>query len=98
MCRHPTEHRRTASTLSSPRSRRRVGCADTHVPAGGSSVDVELVTRFVRWWRACELVAGRRYRDRLLVVCVLGVVSVVGGVLLFAGTETGDRRLEGVSP
>lgn len=35
---------------------------------------------------------------RLLVVCLLGVVSVVGGFLLFAGPETRNRRLEDVSP
>jgi hypothetical protein len=44
------------------------------------------------------LVAGRRYRDRLLVVCFLDVVSVVGGFLLFAGPETRNRRLVDVSP
>jgi hypothetical protein len=48
--------------------------------------------------RACGLVAGRRYRDRLLVVCLLGVVSIVGGLLLLAGRETHNRRVVNVLP
>jgi transposase InsO family protein len=52
---------------------------------------IELATRFARWSRPSGLVAGRRYRDRLLVVCFLDVVSVVGGFLLFAGPKTRNR-------
>jgi hypothetical protein len=66
-----------------------VSRADTTFPLTGSSVDVELATRSY---------AGRAPAASCRPFLLLGAVTVVGGHLALAASETRKLRLEDVSP